>query len=199
MSPARLSLGRVTARGFKTWREPNQYTDQVEGAPGDVEHPRVSSDISCSALNDPDGGSTRCTSAAHRGSSCSTWIQAKSPTYGEQDGSAYNGHFGCTCHHPLFVFNQLGDLERCALRPGNVHNAESWRALLDAVVSRYRGAVKRRYFRGDAAFANPEVHKFLEAEGMGYVIRLPANRVLQDKIGYLLKRPVGRPPNEVRR
>jgi hypothetical protein len=28
---------------------------------------------------------------------------------------------------------------------------------------------------------------------------LPANRVLQDKIGHLLKRPVGRPPQEVRR
>src|SRR5918997_6204602 len=28
-----------------------------------------------------------------------------SPTYGEQEGSAYNGHFGCTCYHPLFVFN----------------------------------------------------------------------------------------------
>src|ERR671932_1933557 len=42
-----------------------------------------------------------------------------SPTYGEQEGSAYNGRFGCTCYHPLFVFNQFGDLERCALRPGN--------------------------------------------------------------------------------
>jgi hypothetical protein len=41
---------------------------------------------------------------------------SKSPTYGEQEGSAYNGHFGCTCYHPLFVFNQLGDVERCALR-----------------------------------------------------------------------------------
>ena len=59
--------------------------------------------------------------------------------------------------------------------------------------------MKRRYFRGDAAFANPEIYEFLEAEGMGYAIRLPANRVLQDKIGYLLKRPVGRPPQEVRR
>jgi hypothetical protein len=28
---------------------------------------------------------------------------------------------------------------------------------------------------------------------------LPANRVLQNRIGYLLKRPVGRPPHEVRR
>ena len=34
---------------------------------------------------------------------------------------------------------------------------------------------------------------------MGYAIRLPSNRVLQEKIGYLLKRPVGRPPHEVRR
>jgi hypothetical protein len=45
---------------------------------------------------------------------------SESPTHSEQEGSAYNGHFGCTCYHPLFVFNQLG----CALRPGNVHSAD---------------------------------------------------------------------------
>jgi hypothetical protein len=32
-----------------------------------------------------------------------------------------------------------------------------------------------------------------------YAIRLPASRVLQERIAYLLTRPVGRPPNEVRR
>jgi Transposase DDE domain group 1 len=37
------------------------------------------------------------------------------------------------------------------------------------------------------------------AERIKYAIRLPANQVLQNRIGYLLKRPVGRPPNEVRR
>jgi hypothetical protein len=124
---------------------------------------------------------------------------SESPTYGEQEGSAYNGHFGCTCYHPLFVFNQLGDVERCALRSGNVHSADGWRAVLEPVVARYRGVVKRLYFRGDAAFANPEIYEFLEAERIGYTIRLPANRMLQDRIGYLLKRPVGRPPEEVRR
>jgi hypothetical protein len=124
---------------------------------------------------------------------------SESPTYGAQEGSAYNGHFGCTCYHPLFVLNQLGDLERCALRSGNVHSAAGWRDVLEPVVARYRGTVKRLSFRGDAAFANPEIYEFLEAEGMGYAIRLPANRVLQDKIGYLLKRPVGRPPQEDRR
>jgi Transposase DDE domain group 1 len=47
-----------------------------------------------------------------------------SPTHGEQESSVWNGHYACTCYHPLFVFNQFGDLERCALRPGNVHSAE---------------------------------------------------------------------------
>ena len=35
-----------------------------------------------------------------------------SETYGEQEGTAYNGHFGYNCYHPLFLFNQFGDLER---------------------------------------------------------------------------------------
>jgi Transposase DDE domain group 1 len=122
-----------------------------------------------------------------------------SETHGAQEGSAYNGHFGCTCYHPLFVFNQFGDLERCALRPGNVHSADGWRGLLEPVPARYRHTMQRRYFRGDAAFANPEVYEFLEAEGYKYTIRLPANSVLQERIAWLLRRPVGRPPNEVRR
>src|SRR5260221_5954849 len=103
----------------------------------------------------------------------------ESPTYGEQEGSAYNGHFGCTCYHPLFVFNQLGDLERCALRSGNVHSAAGWRDVLEPVVARYRDAVKRRYFRGDAAFANPEIYEFLEAECYGDAIPFPTNSLLQ--------------------
>ena len=122
-----------------------------------------------------------------------------SETHGAQEGTAYNGHFACMCYHPLFVFNQFGDLERCALRPGNVHSADGWREVLGPVVARYRHKMKRRYFRGDAAFANPEVYELLEVEGYKYTIRLPANSVLQDRIGWLLKRPVGRPPHEVRR
>ncbi len=123
----------------------------------------------------------------------------ESPTYVAQEGSTYNGHFGCTCYHPLFVFNQLGDLERCALRSGKVHSAERLARGARAGSCSLRGTVKRRYFRGDAAFANPELYEFLEAEDSGHAIRLPTNPVLQGKIGYLLKRPVGRPPEEVRR
>jgi hypothetical protein len=72
-------------------------------------------------------------------------------------------------------------------------------AVLEPAVARYRRIVKRQYFLGDAAFANPEMYEFLEAEGMGYAIRLPANSILQSKIGYLLKRPVGRPAHDLRR
>jgi hypothetical protein len=100
---------------------------------------------------------------------------------------------------PLFVFNQFGDVERCDLRPGNVHSAAGWRAVLEPVIASYRDIVKRPYFRGDAAFASPEMCQFLEAGHIGYAIRLPANSVLQRRSGYLLKRPVGRPPHEVRR
>ena len=89
---------------------------------------------------------------------------SESPTYGEQEGSAYNGHFGCTCYHPLFCFNQFGDLERCLLRPGNVHSAEDWRLVLEPVVVRYRDKKLKRYFRADAAFASPDVYDVLEAE-----------------------------------
>ena len=122
-----------------------------------------------------------------------------SPTHGEQENSVWNGHYSCTCYHPLFVFNQFGDLERCSLRPGNVHSADGWDGVLKPVVERYQGKVSRIYFRADAGFANPEVYEFLEAERIKYAIRLPANRILQERIGHLLTRPIGRPPNEVRR
>ena len=122
-----------------------------------------------------------------------------SPTHGEQEGTAYNGHFGCTCYHPLFLFNQFGDLERCSLRPGNVHSADGWRNVLEPVVMRYKERKVRLYFRGDAAFASPEIYEYLEAEGLLYVIRLKANAILQRNIAHLLTRPVGRPPDHVRR
>ncbi|MBM3554867.1 MAG: hypothetical protein FJX47_04865 [Alphaproteobacteria bacterium] len=69
---------------------------------------------------------------------------------------------------------------------------------LEAGAARYRERDLRRYFRADAAFANPEVYAFLEAEGYSYTIRLPANRILRERIGYLRRRPVGRPALTVR-
>ena len=118
-----------------------------------------------------------------------------SETYGEQEGTAYNGHFACTCYHPLFCFNQFGDVEGTLLREGNVHSAKDWRAVLERIVARYQGRNLRRYFRADAAFAQPELYEYLEAEGFEYAIRLPANDALYRDIEHILTRPVGRPSN----
>ena len=91
---------------------------------------------------------------------------SESPTHGEQEMSVWNGHYACTCYHPLFMFNQFGDLERCALRPGNVHSG--WDGTLKPVVARYQRKVSRIYFRADAAFAMPGVYEHLEAERIKY-------------------------------
>jgi len=118
---------------------------------------------------------------------------SESPVHGEQEGSAYNGHFRCSCYHPLFCFNQYGDCEGAILRPGNVHSADRWKELLRPIVRRYENKKVRKYFWGDAAFAKPEIYEYLEEKGLLYAIRLPANDVLYDEIKHLLTRPVGRP------
>jgi hypothetical protein len=119
-----------------------------------------------------------------------------SETYGEQEGSAYNGHFGCTCYHPLFVFNQFGDLEYAMLRRGNKAIAKYWRRVLLPVIQRYRGRDIPKFFRGDAAFAIPALYRVLEKEGYQYAIRIKSNAVLEREIEHLLTRPVGRPSHK---
>jgi hypothetical protein len=116
-----------------------------------------------------------------------------SETYGQQEGTAYNGHFGCSCYHPLFCFNQFGDLEGTLLREGKVHSAKNWKSL-EPIVARDRERELEYHFRGIAAFANPGIYEYLESEKYQYAIRLPANDILYQQIEHLLKRPVGRPP-----
>lgn len=121
---------------------------------------------------------------------------SESPVHGAQEGTAYNGHFGSVCYHPLFCFNQFGDCEGSLLRPGNVHSADRWQDVLDPIVQRYKQQKVRTYFRGDAAFAKPELYAYLETQSLLYAIRLPANEILQRHIAHLLTRPVGRPPKK---
>jgi hypothetical protein len=126
---------------------------------------------------------------------------SESPVHGEQEGAAWNGHFRSKCLHPLFVFNQFGDLERCALRPGNVHSADGWEAVLRPVLARYsttaRPSITRRRFRADAAFALPALFDLLEAEGWDYAIRIKGNPKLHERIAWMTKRRPGRPPHHV--
>jgi hypothetical protein len=115
------------------------------------------------------------------------------PVYGQQENSAYNGHFESTCYHPLLLFNREGDCLAAKLRPGNVHSAEDWEELLLPEIERQQKLGKEVVFRADAAFAKPEIYEALEERGVNYAIRIPANENLERDIAELLPRPVGRP------
>ena len=115
------------------------------------------------------------------------------PVYGEQEQSAYNGHFESTCYHPLLLFNRKGDCLAAKLRPGNVHSADGWEELLLPEIEGQQQMGKEVAFRADAAFAKPEIYEALEERGVNYAIRIPANENLQRDIKELLTRPVGRP------
>jgi hypothetical protein len=115
------------------------------------------------------------------------------PVYGQQEQSAYNGHFESTCYHPLLLFNGEGDCLAGKLRPGNVHSAEDWAELLLPEIERQQELGKEVVFRADAAFAKPEIYEALEERGVKYAIRIPTNDSLERDIAELLTRPVGRP------
>ncbi len=117
----------------------------------------------------------------------------ESPVHGQQEGSAYNGHFESVCYHPLLLFNGHGDCLGAKLRSGNVHSAEDWDELLLPEIERQQAAGKQITFRADAAFAKPEIYEALEERGVDYVIRIPANRSLELEIEDILFRPPGRP------
>ena len=118
---------------------------------------------------------------------------SESPVYGEQEQSAYNGYFGSVCYHPLFLFNSQGDSLVAKLRPGNVHSADGWEAVVLPEIERQRQNGKEVVLRADAAFAKPEIYEVLKERGVKYAIRLPANENLERDIEELLTRPVGRP------
>ncbi len=118
---------------------------------------------------------------------------AEIPVHGQQENSAYNGHFESTCYHPLLVFNCEGDCLAAKLRPGNVHSADDWQELLLPEIERQQKLGKEVVFRADAAFAKPEIYEALEERGVKYAIRIPSNDSLERDIKELLTRPVGRP------
>jgi PAS domain S-box-containing protein len=70
------------------------------------------------------------------------------------------------------------------------------KTVLASIVHRYRGYDIRRFYRGDAGFANPDLYSYLETEGYFYAIRLKANAILYGEVEHLLTRPVGRPPKK---
>ena len=118
---------------------------------------------------------------------------SESPVYGEQEESAYNGHFRLKCYHPLFVFNQHGDCLKAKLRPGNVHSANDWRGFIEPLLRYYTDKGMEVYLRADSAFAIPELFELCEELDIDYAVRIKENGKLSEKSEPYTKRPVGRP------
>ena len=145
-----------------------------------------------------DGALTRATDALLRRKNKKRLIidldSTEDPAHGKQEGVAYNGYFAKNCFHPLFCFTSEGDCLGAKLRPGNVHSADGALEFIKPIVERYRGWFKLFWFRGDAAFANPETYEYCEEQRITYFIRLPSNAILMRLLETHLNRPVGRPP-----
>ena len=62
----------------------------------------------------------------------------------------------------MLLFNSHGDCLAAKLRPGNVHSAEDWEELLLPEIERQQNNGKEVAFRGDAAFAKPEIYESSE-------------------------------------
>ena len=118
---------------------------------------------------------------------------SESPVHGAQERSAYNGHFESVCYHPLFLFNDHGDCVAAKLRPGNASSADDWEELLVPEIDRQQASGRRVAFRADAAFARPAIYEALEARGVQYAIRIPANKNLELAVEDILFRSPGRP------
>jgi hypothetical protein len=76
---------------------------------------------------------------------------------------------------------------------GNVSSADDWEELLVPEIDRQQAMEQRVAFRADAASARPAIYEALEARGVGYAIRIPANKNLELAIEDLLFRSPGRP------
>ncbi len=118
--------------------------------------------------------------------------------HGLQPGSAWNGHYGYRCYHPLVLRWELGDFLAAELREGNAHTAHGALAFVIPAVLWARTQAERVWLRMDAGFPENELLATLEDEGVRYVARLRGNARLGKLAAPYLRRPPGHPPAEGR-
>ena len=121
-------------------------------------------------------------------------------TWGHQDGSIYNGHFGHRGYHPIVgSVAETGDLLALKLRPGNVHTAQGALEFVDELIDQVQGRyAKRVSLRIDAGFPEETFLSSLEQRDVAYVARIRKNAVLERMAEPHVRRPPGRPPKEPR-
>ena len=104
-----------------------------------------------------------------------------SDTFGNQEQTAYNAHYGTNGYHPLVAFDGLtGDFLKAKLRSGNQYTSNGVKAFLKPLLEHYNQTVPTTdiLVRGDSGFATPAVYNLCDIHDNYYVIRLKANRNL---------------------
>ena len=103
------------------------------------------------------------------------------PTYGNQEGEAWNHHYQADGYHPLLCFDGVtGDLIKMTLRDGTDYSCNGVGEFLEPVLEEF----KEKYpstnmvVRGDSGFATPELYDLCEKYGAEYTVRLKNNPVL---------------------
>lgn len=104
-----------------------------------------------------------------------------SDTFGHQEQTAYNAHYGTNGYHPLVAFDGLtGDFLKAKLRSGNQYTSNGVKEFLEPLLEHYNQSIPTTdiLVRGDSGFATPDVYDLCDLYENQYVIRLKANRNL---------------------
>lgn len=102
-------------------------------------------------------------------------------TYGNQEQTAFNAHYGTRGYHPLVAFDgQTGHFLKAQLRPGNVYTSTEIKPFLTPLLKHYQHTLpcQEIMVRADSGFATPELYTICEAYQTHYLVRLKTNRQL---------------------
>jgi len=105
-----------------------------------------------------------------------------SDTYGNQEDSLFNTHYGTVGYHPLVAFDgATGDFLKAKLRPGNVYTSNGVVEFIQPLIEHYNEKFPETslFLRGDSGFAVPALYELCEKESVYYIIRLKSNAKLQ--------------------
>jgi hypothetical protein len=100
--------------------------------------------------------------------------------HGKQEGRFFHGYYDHDCFLPLYVF--CGDeLLTAYLRPSNIDAAKHGRAVLKLLIQKLRVAwpAVKITIRGDSGFCRWRLMRWCDSRGIGYVIGLARNKVLE--------------------
>lgn len=93
----------------------------------------------------------------------------QSDTYGKQEQSAYNAHYGTVGFHPLVAFDGFtGDFLKAQLRPGNVYTSNSVVDFMLPLIEHYTRNFPETtaLVRDDSGFAVPAFYDLCEKESV---------------------------------